>query len=127
VFIRRDAKDGVYSYDFRIQGRRFSGSTERTSRREAERVEKQKKQEARAQIAAEKAFTAPEMPFVVAASRWWLEVGQHHRNADTTLWSLDWLKSAIGPSTMLHAIDDSTVARLVAKRRGEFVPSQRKP
>src|SRR5690606_8419727 len=53
--------------------------------------------------------------------------GQHHRNADTTLWSLDWLKSAIGPSTMLHAIDGSTVARLVAKRRGEFVPSQRKP
>jgi T5orf172 domain len=40
VFIRADAKDGTYSYRFRIDGRTFSGSTGKTQKAEAEQVER---------------------------------------------------------------------------------------
>lgn len=126
VFIRKDTKDGIYSYDFQLQGRRFSGSTERTTRREAEAVERVRRQEAKAQIAAEKAFTDPNMTIEIATSRYWEEVGQHHANWATTEWSMAWLVEHFGKPTRLCDIDDSKVAMMVAKRRGEFIPQRKK-
>ncbi|MGE0426224.1 MAG: integrase, partial [Reyranellaceae bacterium] len=127
VYVRPDAKDNVYSYDFRIRGRRFSGSTGKTSRREAEQVEKSERERAKLEIAAEAAVNSAEMTVRAALARYWSEVGQHHANADNTLRALTWLETHFGPNTPLHDIDSSHVAAMVAKRRGEFVPSQRKP
>ena len=127
VFIRKETKDGTYSYDFKLQGRRFSGSTERKNRREAEQIEKIRKEEARKELAIEKSFSDANMTIEVAASRYWLEVGQHHENWQTTERSMAWLVEHFGKTTLLRDIDDSKVAAMVAKRRGEFVPSQRKP
>lgn len=126
VFIRKDTKDGTYSYDFQEQGRRFSGSTERTTRREAEAIERAKREEAKAQIATEKAFTDPNMTIDVAASRYWDEVGQHHANWATTEWSMAWLIEHFGKPTRLRDIDDSKITMMVAKRRGEFIPNRKK-
>lgn len=61
------------------------------------------------------------MTFIMAASRYWGEVGQFHRNHVDTLRNLDWLQQNIGQTTPLSAITDSDIARLVAKRRGEGV------
>ena len=124
VFIRPDSKDGVYSYDFRLRGQRFSGSTGKTSRREALLVEKAAREQAAIDIIS---LSAEALTLEQATSRYWHEVGQHHANSATTLWSLDWLLDHFGASKLLHAITDSDVAAMVAKRRGEFVPSQRKP
>jgi integrase len=111
----------TYAYDFIIRGRRFSGDTGSTSKREAQRVESTQKEIAKVQMADEDKFFAPTMVFDIAASRYWIEVGQHHENADTTATDLDWLRQAIGRNTDLSAINDSVVAGLVAKRRGERV------
>ncbi len=127
VFIRKEAPNAVYSYDFQLQGRRFSGSTERTTRREAEQVEKTKRAEALAQLEEERAFSDPNMTIEVAASRYWAEVGQHHTNWETTEWSMAWLVSHFGRSTRLRDIDDDKIAMMVAKRRGEFIPRRKKP
>ncbi|TGQ95370.1 site-specific integrase [Mesorhizobium sp. M8A.F.Ca.ET.208.01.1.1] len=127
VYIRADARDGTYTYDFQLQGRRFSGSTERTSKREAKDVERARRAEAKAAIAVEKAFADPNMTVAVATSRYWIEIGQNHRNWKNTEWSMAWLVAHFGPDLPLHAINDEKVAAMVARRRGEFVPSQRKP
>ena len=117
---KRPGKD-TYSYDFIVRGRRFSGDTGATTKREAERIEESNRKTAQSQVAAEASFFADTMTFEVAASRWWLEVGQHHKNSDTTLVVLDWLKTHIGAKTPLEKVTDSIVAGLVARRRGERV------
>lgn len=119
--VYKRAGQETYSYDFVVRGRRFSGDTGATEKRAAKRFEDLKRADAKAQIAEQAAFFADRMTFEVAASRWWLEVGQHHQNADTTLNNLEWLKEHIGNKTDLTDITDSIVASLVARRRGERV------
>ena len=117
---KRPGKD-TYSYDFVFRGRRFSGDTGATTKREAERVEEAQRRAAKSQVTAETSFFADTMTFEIAASRWWLEVGQHHRNSQTTLTVLEWLKTNIGAKTPLERVTDSIIAGLVARRRGERV------
>jgi integrase len=109
----------TYSFDFRIKGHRFSGDTARNSKREAQAVERVARQAALAQIAEGIALDKP-VTWELAASRYWLEIGQHHKNRETTLKSLAWLSERIGKQTLLAEIDDNRVAALVMRRRGEL-------
>lgn len=126
VFIRKDAKDGIYSYDFQFGGKRFSGSTGKTQKKAAAKIEEQILEKAKIDKAVEGALFGKELNLLSATARYWLEVGQHNKNSDNMMWSLGWLKDHFGEATMLHDIDDSKVATMVAKRRGEYVPNQRK-
>jgi integrase len=111
-----------YSYAFEIRGHRFSGSTGTGNRREAEKVFEQLKREARQKLAQADQFTAAgPMTFEIAASRYWLEVGQHLANSDTCFRDLGWLQGQIDKHTTLDKITDNTVALLVATRRGQNV------
>jgi len=107
----------TYSYDFQHRGHRFSGSTGCTTKREAERWEAREKERVKKLTVT---GNAP-MTFIVAAARYWEEVGKHHRNHVDTLRSLDWLQEQLGKTTLLSSISDSEIASLVAKRRGEGV------
>lgn len=121
VYKRQGRAD--YSYDFVIQGRRFSGSTERTSRREAEAVEKAVKAQVAAELDRAKSSAALPLTWGQARDRYWTEVGQHWRGggAGRMKTSLDWLDREIGRDTPLVAIRNPKVAELVAIRRGEGV------
>lgn len=127
VFIRSDAKDKTYSYDFRLRGRRFSGGTGRTTRREAEQVEEARRKEAAELMKLEAAAASPLPDLEAACARYWHEVGQHLANAPQRLWSLDWLLDHFGAAKPLHDIDDRDVASMVARRRGEFIPRRKVP
>lgn len=109
----------VYSYDFWVGGRRFLGSTEETTKRAADAVERRKKDEAKAEVSVAEAMDAPRT-WELASSRWFLEVGQYHVNSHTDAAALDWLTKALGKRTLLIDIDDNRVAALVAKRRSEM-------
>lgn len=126
VFIRKDSKDGVYSYDFQYRGQRFSGSTGKTSKREAEKIESAKLEEAKTLFRSSEALYAKEMTIETACARYWQEKAQYEINATAKIGFLDWLCAHFGNSTPLHEIDDARVAAMVAKRRGETVPSRRK-
>lgn len=123
VFKRPGAE--VYSYDFRLGGNRFSGSTGAKTRREAERAEERARTLARSRAEQAKAASDLPMTFGAAADLYWSQVGQHLKggNADGMLWSLAWLKPKIGTSRLLRDIDDRLVAELVAIRRGEHSKS----
>jgi integrase len=118
---KRSGKE-TYEYDFWYRGHRFCGGTGEANKREAVAYEKRRKEEAKkeviARLAAETAIRVPRT-WDVAASRYWHEVGQHHKNADTTFACLAWLTLNIGAGTALEAIDSNKVALLVAKRRNE--------
>lgn len=107
----------IYSYDFQYNGRRFSGTTGTTNKRDALEFEKQRRREAAANLI----DTRKPLTFHVAALRYWNEVGKHHSNADDTFKYLGWLERNIGKSTNLNSITESTVADLVARRRGEMI------
>ena len=106
-----------YSFDFRYRSQRFSGSTGCTARREAEKFEEAERTRVKSlYVDGTKPFS-----FRTAASLYWEEIGQHHANSKDTLRSLEWLQDQIGATTMLMDLSDATVARAVAKRRGEGV------
>jgi integrase len=119
--VYRHSKTGKLYYDFQIAGRRFQGPTGCTSEREARRVEKQKRAEAEAAVRLEIQRGSGPMTWGVAAARYWEEVAQHlaGAGADNALWSLEWLTREIGEHTPMTEITNTTVARVVAKRRGE--------
>ena len=119
---KRPGKE-AYEYDFQYRNHRFCGSTGEKDRRKALAYEKDRKDEARKEVtsklASQAAIEAPRT-WDAAASRYWHEIGQYHKNAATTFACLAWLTEAIGAKTALAAIDSNKVALLVAKRRNEF-------
>src|SRR5262245_32372904 len=127
VKIRSSKKGGdVYHYRFEIDGRKFSGSTGKTSRREAEKVEAEKRREAEREISADKALeNSGSYTIAEACARYWREVGEGHVNHQNTLWSLTWIEQHFGSTTKFESIDDNKVALMVAKRKREHVPQSR--
>jgi integrase len=116
---KRSGKE-TYSYDFVVRGSRFSGDTGETTKRAAKAFEDRQREIAKADVIAA-SVDLKTMTFEVAALRWYNEVGQHHKNYATTLKVLDWLKTQIGAGTDMRDLNDSRVASIVAKRRGERV------
>ena len=70
-------------YDFQISGHRFHGSTRSTNRKDAEKVEAQERERAKAQVKASK-ISAVSLAIDHVAARFWDEVGQHHAGAEAT-------------------------------------------
>lgn len=122
---KRPGKE-TYSYDFVVRGRRFSGDTGCTKKRDAKTAEDHQRELAKALMAAEAPVTNADMTFETAALRWYHEVGQHHVNFATTLRVLAWLTENIGGGTNLRDINDAFVASLVARRRGERIRRKHK-
>lgn len=106
-----------YSFDFHYRRERFSGPTRCASKREAEDFEKRE----RKKVEALHVDASKPLAFKAAAAQYWNEVGQFHRNHVDTLRALEWLQDYIGGSTLIATITDATVAKAVARRRGEDV------
>ncbi len=115
---KRPGKE-TYSYDFQCGGARFSGDTRKTSKREAEKVEKTARDEAKQELLLAKQTNSQHMTFGYAVKRYWNEVAQHHASPETSLRNLEWLQKKLGAATALHKITDETVASLIALRRSE--------
>lgn len=113
-----------YQFDFQIKGYRFYGSTEESSKREAEEVEKAKRAEAIRLV--KDAITTGRKPMTVQAAcdRWWKEVGQHGSDPDLER-ALGWLTEQLGPKTVLHDVTDNTISLAVQARRECVMPAGR--
>jgi len=119
VYKNRDGRSPFWHFDFQMRGHRFHGSTKKTTRREAEKVEAVERERAKALIAqAEHARTSLRLDDV--AGRYMTEHGQHL--AGTNLWG--WLGLVLeffGKDKLVTDITDEEVARFVAWRRGHCV------
>ena len=83
VSVYKSKKSPYYWYDFECRSRRFYGSTKRTTKREAEEVERHERERANRAMKASLAVTTSLLLDHVAG-RYWEEVGQHHAGADNT-------------------------------------------
>jgi integrase len=99
-----------------LRGHRFHGSTKKTNKREAKKIEDAEREKARALIAqTEHARTSLRLDDI--AGRYMTEHGQHL--AGTNLWGwLDLVLEFFGKDKLVTEITDDEVARYVAWRRG---------
>lgn len=116
-------KSPFYHYDFQIRGVRFTGSTGCTAKRDAERFERDEKDKRRAEAKAALAVQNAPMTFAVAGARYYVEHGQYLKGdgAKNCKWAIEWLDREIGSHTLIARVDNNTVAKLVAIRRGQGV------
>ncbi len=114
-----------YHMDFVWRGHRIHRTTKCTSRREAEQVEREALEQAKKRITNQQAAsTSLLLDHII--DRYWLEVGQHHVNANSTWKDLSRLIDYFGKDKLLNEIGDDDVARLVAWRRGHRVVHNKK-
>jgi integrase len=117
--IYRRKGDDEWSYDVVILGHRFCGSTGCTEKRKAEVWITKFRAEKRAAI--DQLSGNEPMTFGAASTRWWDERGQHRKDSGSLEGYLALLQSRVGMKTMIAAIDDNTVSKLVALRRADGV------
>jgi hypothetical protein len=73
--VYKSRKSPYYRYDFVIEGHRFHGSTRCETRREAEAVERQQREQAKGRVKEQRRSKAS-LQLDDVAGRYWLEVGQ---------------------------------------------------
>jgi len=115
-----------YHFDFQIGGHRFSGTTRKGDRREAEQVERIEREKAARIVKARQAAKDGPLTIDLAADRYWTEAGQHKANAKDLERDLARIVEYFGPQRLLADIGDDDVAKLVAWRRGHRVVRHRK-
>jgi integrase len=121
--VYRNPHSPYWQFDFRWRGTRFHGTTKKTTRREAEKVEVQEREKAK-QFVAQTEAARSSLRLDDIAGRYWMEVGQHSSGARNTWRDLGRLIEFLGKDKLLTDITGSDVARLVAWRRGHSYRGQ---
>ena len=113
----RRARSPYWHYDFWCGGHRFQASTKATNKREAKKVEDVEREKAERRVA-QIVAARTSLKLQDVATRYWNEVGEHHKGSANTWHQLGKLMTFFGPNRLLTEIADSDVAALVAWRRG---------
>ncbi len=122
---RRSKSSQEYSYDFWLDGVRFSGPTGKTEKRAAESYEREvaRPSAERERLAArtlEKALRgdAP-LQLGPAAALWFEQAGKHHSGAESSLTDINRMVEHFGHDKHLSDIRDPDIAAWVASRRSD--------
>jgi hypothetical protein len=123
--VYRSKKSPFYQYDFQLNGHRFFGSTECTTRKDAEKFESVERAKAKALVKAMKR-SAVSLLIDDVADRLWNESAQHDAAPDATETNLARLIEYFGKAKALTDIDHNEAKKMVAWRRGHCVTRYRK-
>lgn len=115
--VYRDPRSQFFQYVFEIRRRRFHGSTKKTTRREAEIVERELREQAKRQITQQEAARIS-LRLDDVAGRYWQEVAQHTARERNTEKRLEFILEHLGKNKLITEIADADVAGLVSWRRG---------
>jgi integrase len=118
--VYKDPRSPFFQFDFQHRGRRFYGSTNCTSRKEAERFESLEREKARALL---KAIARSKTSLAIddVADRMWNDSAQYDADPKATETNLARLIEYFGKTKSLNEIDHSEAKKLVAWRRGHRV------
>jgi hypothetical protein len=122
--IYKPKKSPFYQYDFWLGGHRFHGSTECTTRKEAEKFEGVEREKAKALVKAMK-HSAVSLLIDDVADRLWNESAQYDADPDATETNLARLIDYFGKAKSLTDIDHNEAKKIVAWRRGHHVKGQK--
>lgn len=118
--VYKPKKSPYYQYDFQIGGHRFYGSTECTSRREAEKFEAVERERRKAFVRAMR-LSASSLLIDDVAARLWQDEAQFDAAPDATETNLARLVEFFGKAKSLTDIDHNEAKRMVSWRRGHRV------
>lgn len=104
-----------WQYDFQQKGRRFHGSTGVESKRAAEQVERDLRQQAALGLL----DNASLMTLDLAAGRWWEEKGKGLKDSARLLGRIERMIAVVGPNTPINAITTKSMTTAIQKRRGQ--------
>jgi integrase len=116
--VYKTPRSPYWQFDFQWRGNRIHGSTKRTTKREAEAVEREEREKAKRLVAQQQAARTS-LRINDVFGRYWNEVGQFHAGARITEWQLDYLLEALGRDTLITEVATDDVARLIARRRAD--------
>lgn len=121
--VHKRAGSPYYRYDFIVKGRRFTGSTKTTSRREAERVEREERERA---LTAVKEAVRSTYSLSEACSIYWQEKGRLGRGKwqEDTARYLQQICKAIGEEISIGTLGDTQVNQFVQARLKNFAPGR---
>ena len=122
--VYKPKKSPYYQYDFWLSGRRFHGSTECPTRRDAEKFEAVEREKARALVKAMKR-SAISLLMDDVAERLWNESAQYDAGPDATDTNLARLIDYFGKAKPLTDIDHTEAKKMVAWRRGHHVKGRK--
>ncbi|WP_213287534.1 site-specific integrase [Bradyrhizobium sp. sGM-13] len=118
--VYKPKKSPFYHYDFQLRGRRFCGSTESTTRKEAEKFESAEREKAKKLIKATKRSQTSLLIGDVVV-RLWNDEAQYDAEPDATWTNLERLVNYFGEATPLTDIDHYKAKNMVSWRRGHRV------
>jgi integrase len=118
--VYKDKRSPYYSFDFQLRGHRFYGSTNCTSRKEAQQRESVEREKAKALV---KAIARSKTSLLIddVAARLWDDKAQDDAEPKATETNLARLIEYFGKTKLLTAIDHGEAKKLVAWRRGHRV------
>lgn len=118
--VYKSKKSPYYQFDFQHGGTRFFGSTQCTSRKEAEKFEAIEREKAKVLVkAAKRSKTSLLLGDVIA--RLWNDKAQYDADPDATWVNFERLVGYFGEATPLTDIDHPAALKMVAWRRGQRV------
>jgi len=120
VSVFKVKRSPYYQFDFQFSSRRFYGSTECTTRREAEKFEALEREKAKALTKA-MAWSRTSLLIDHVAARLWNDRGQYDADPEAISTNLARLVEYFGKATPLTDIDHTKAKKLVAWRRGHRV------
>lgn len=112
--VYKPAQSRIWQFDFIVDGQRYTGSTGVLNRREAEKVERKKRNEA----ALGELGLVAKMTLDAASGRYWEEKGKDRGDAVDVERRLGVLLDLLGKETKLGDIDQAAVAKAIELRRG---------
>lgn len=110
--VYKPAKSRFWHYDFQFKGRRYYDSTGCTARRDAERVEAEKRRQVALGIEVKPAITVDH-----ACGTWFEAKGKHQRSHATTFYQLENLAEGLGRNRWLHDLRLADLDKYIARRR----------
>jgi integrase len=122
--VYRSKKSPYWQFDFQTGGQRFHGSTECTTRRDAEKFETLEKQKAKALVRATKRSRAS-LQIDDVAERLWNDEAQYDAAPDTTEANFARLIEYFGKANPLTEIDHNEAKAMVAWRRGHHIKGRK--
>lgn len=114
--VRKRKGSPYFWYSFSLAGRRFRGSTGKTSKREAEEVERDQRH---LQKSAER--KGGEWPLIAVLNAYWHEHGKDRKGHVNIERALGLLQKALGRDTKASQLTNGALMDYRAKRRGEGV------
>lgn len=115
--VYRPENSPFYYARFEVGPQRVHRSTKSKNKKDAEAIERKWREQALEDAKTTKATGVAPMSLNLAAERYWLDVGQHHKNSENTFTDIERLLALVGPETRMDEITDNVVSKVVAVRR----------